>query len=63
MYVTLKLDDNGRCRIRSISDGDGEIVTDKTYVVMPWKMVNVDGKRVTLKKAVGGGGCFPPHAQ
>ena len=52
MYVTLKLDDNGRCRVHSFSDGDGEIVTDESYVVMPWKMVNVDGKRVSLKEAV-----------
>ena len=33
-----------------ISDGNGEIVTDRSYVVMPWKMVNVDGKRVSLKE-------------
>ena len=52
MYVTLKFDDKGRCRIHSFSDGDGEIVTDESYVVMPWKMVDVDGKRVTLKEAV-----------
>ena len=44
MYVTLKFDDNGRCRIQSISDGNREIVTDESYVVTPWKMVNVDGK-------------------
>ena len=50
MYVTLKFDNKGRCRIHSFSDG--EIVTDKSYVIMPWKMVNVDGKRVTLKEAV-----------
>ena len=52
MYVTLKFDDNGRCRIHSVSDGDKEIATNKRYVVMPWKMVNVDGKRVSLKEAV-----------
>ena len=53
MYVTLKLDDN-RCRIHSISDDDGneEIVTNKRYVVMPWKMVTIHGKNVTLKEAV-----------
>ena len=52
MYVTLKFDDNGCCRIHRVSDGDKEIVTDESYVVMPWKMVNVDGKRVSLKEAV-----------
>ena len=52
MYVTLKFDDNGSCRIHSISDGDQETVADQSYVVMPWKMVNVDGKRVSLKEAV-----------
>ena len=47
MYVTLKLDDNGCCRIHSISDGSAEpgtppgphgneeIVTNERYVVMP----------------------------
>ena len=52
MYVTLKLNDKGCCRIHSVSDGNGEIVTDESYVVMPWEMVNVDGKRVSLKEAV-----------
>ena len=52
MYVTLKFDDNWRCRIHSFSDGDKGVVTDESYVVMPWKMVNVDGKRVTLKETV-----------
>ena len=52
MYVTLKLNDKGCCRIHSFSDGDGEMVADKSYVVMLWKMVNVDGKRVTLKEAI-----------
>ena len=59
VYVTLKFDDNRRCRIHcakhgeaSISDGDKEIVTNKRYMVMPWKVVNVDGKRVSLKEAV-----------
>ena len=54
-YVTLKFDDNGRCRIHSkasISDGYEEIVTTERRVIMPWKMVNVDGKRVSLKEAV-----------
>ena len=52
MYVTLKFDDNESCRIHSISVGDKEIVTNESYVVMPWKVVNVDGKRVSLKEAV-----------
>ena len=52
MYVTLKLNDKGCCKIHSFSDGDGEIVTNGSYVVMPWEMVNVDGKRVTLKETV-----------
>ena len=40
MYMTLKLDDNRCCRIHSVSDdGNGWIVTDERYVVMPWKMV------------------------
>ena len=52
MDVTLKLDDKGCCRIHSVSDGEGEMVTDESYVVMPRKIVNVDGKRVTLKEAV-----------
>ena len=58
-YVTFKLDDKGSCKIHSVSDGDGpdppahkEIVTNKTYVVMPWKMVTGNGKNVTLKEAV-----------
>ena len=53
MYVTFKLDDNGCCRIHSVSDdGNGWIVTDKRYVVMPWKMVTRHGKNMTLAKAV-----------
>ena len=52
--MTLKFDDKGSCKIHSISDGDKEIVTDEryVYVVMPWKMVNVDGKRWSLKETV-----------
>ena len=53
--MTLKFDDDGRCRIHSeasVSDGYEEIVTTGRYFVMPWKMVNVDGKRVSLKEAV-----------
>ena len=53
MYVILKLDDNG-CRIHSISDdGNGWIVTNEWYVVMPWKMVTRYGKNMTLAEAVG----------
>ena len=65
MYVTLKLDDNGCCRIHSISDGNGmpgcpgapaepheEIVTNERYMVMPWKMVTRHGTNMTLKEAV-----------
>ena len=53
MYVTLKLDDNGCCRIHSVSDdGNGWIVTNERYVVMPWKMVTRHGKNMTLKEAV-----------
>ena len=38
--MTLKLDDNGCCRIHSVSnDGNGWIVTNEMYVVSPWKMV------------------------
>ena len=38
MYVTLKFDDNGCCRIHSISDdGNGWIVTNERYVVMSWR--------------------------
>ena len=55
MYVTLKFDDNGCCRIHSISDdGNGWIVTDKGYVVMPWKMVTRHGKNMTLTEVVDG---------
>ena len=52
MYVTLKLDDNG-CRIHSMSDdGNGWIVTNERYVVMPWKMVTRNGTNMTLAEAV-----------
>ena len=54
-YVTLKFNDSGRCRIHSAKrakHGDKEIVTNERYFFMPWKMVNVDGKRVSLKEAV-----------
>ena len=47
MYMTLKLDDNGCCRIHSVSDdGNGRIVTDERYLVMPWKMVTRHGKNM-----------------
>ena len=41
MYATLKLDDNGCCRIHSVSDDGNQwiVVTNKSYVVMPLKMV------------------------
>ena len=53
MYVTLKLDDNRCCRIPSVpDDGNGWIVTNKRYVVMPWKMVTRDGKNMTLTETV-----------
>ena len=51
MYVTLKLD-GSRCRIHNVSDGNEEIVTNKSYVVMPWKIVTRYGANVTLKEAV-----------
>ena len=55
MYVTLKLDDNGCCRIHSVSDdGNQWIVTNERYVVMPWKMVTRHGKNMTLAEAVDG---------
>ena len=51
--MTLKLDDNGCCRIHSVSDyGNGWIVTDERYVVMLWKMVTRHGKNMTLKEEV-----------
>ena len=53
MYVTLKLDDNGCCRIHSVSDdGNGWIVTDERYVIMPWKMVTRNRTNMTLAEAV-----------
>ena len=50
--VTLKCDDNGSCRIHGVSKGDEKIVTNERYFVMPWKMVNVAGKVVSLKEVV-----------
>ena len=52
MYVTLKFDDSGCCRIHDISDGDKEIVTNERYVVMPWKVITMNCKNVTLTEAV-----------
>ena len=53
MYVTLNLDDNECCRIHNVSDdGNGWIVTNERYVVMPWKMVTRHSKNMTLKEAV-----------
>ena len=55
MYVTLKFDDNRCCRNYSVSDdGNGWIVTNKRYVVIPWKMVIRYGKNMTLAEVVGG---------
>ena len=55
MYVTLKLNNNGCCRIHSVSDyGNGWIVTNERYVVMPRKMVTRHGKNMTLAEAVDG---------
>ena len=55
MYVTLKFDDNRYCRIHSVfDDGNGWIVTNERYLVMPWKMVTRYGKNMTLTEAVGG---------
>ena len=51
MYVTLKFDDNGSCRIHSVSDGDKEI---ESYMVMPWKVVTRNGKNMSLKEVVDG---------
>ena len=53
MYVTLKLDDNGCCRIHSVSNYEnGWIVTNERYVVMPWKMVTRNGKNMTVTEVV-----------
>ena len=52
MYVALKFDDNGCCRIHSVSDGDKEIVTNERDVVMSWKMVTRNGKNMSLKEVV-----------
>ena len=49
--MTLKLDDSG-CRIHSVSAGNEEIVTNKRYVVMPWKMVTRCDANMTDKEAV-----------
>ena len=55
MYVTFKLGDKGCCRIHSISDdGNGWIVTNERYVVMPWKMVTRNGTNMTLTETVDG---------
>ena len=51
--MTLKLDDNGCCRIHSVSDDENQwIVTDKRYVVVPWKMVTGNDTNMTLTEAV-----------
>ena len=60
MYVTLRLDDNGCCRIHSISDdGNGWIVTNERYVVMPWKMVTRHGKNMGPRTAGWGKASSP----
>ena len=39
--------------IHSVSDdGNGWIVTNERYVVMPWKMVTRNGTNMTLAEAV-----------
>ena len=49
MCLTLKFDDNGCCRIHSVSDdGNGWIFTNERYVVMPWKMVTRNGKNMGM---------------
>ena len=53
MNVTLKFDDNGCCRIHSISDRDKEIVTNERYVVMPWKIFNRHGKNMGRVRGPG----------
>ena len=51
--MTLKLDDNGCCRIHSVSDDrNGWIVNNERYVVMPWEMVTRNGKNMTLTEVV-----------
>ena len=54
MYMTLKLDDNGHCRVHSVSDdGNGWIVTDERYVVMHrWKRLKGALPRAGLPQAV-----------
>ena len=63
--MTFKLDDNGCCRIHSVSDdgppgptGDPWERVDsyrrQVYVVMPWKVVTSHGKYITLAEAVDG---------
>ena len=60
MYVTLKLDDNGCWRIHSISDdGNGWIVTDERYLVMPCKVVSRYGKNMGPHTTKGGKGSGP----
>ena len=55
MHVILKLDDNGCCRIHNVSDdGNGWIVTNERYVIMPWKMITRNGTNMTLAEAVDG---------
>ena len=51
--MTLRFDGNGCCMVHSVMrDGGKEIVTNKDYFVMSWKMVNVDERVVSLAEAV-----------
>ena len=53
--MTLELGDNIGCRIHSVSDGgNGWIVTDERYVVMPWKTVTRHGTNMILTEVVDG---------
>ena len=55
MCVTLKLDDNRCCMIHRVSDdGNGWIVTNERYVVMPRKMVTRHDKNMTDDPRRGG---------
>ena len=51
--MTLKFDDNGCCRIHSVSDdGNGWIVINERHLVLPWKVVTRNGKNMSLKEVV-----------
>ena len=60
MYLTFKFDDNGCCRIHSISDdGNGWIFTNERDVVMPWKVVTRHGKNMGTCTAGWGKASIP----